>query len=521
MSRPILSAEFFKLNVPVRRISFHPALRDLGFVGSSGFLTAIAAMLVIAVVGKAFGPALLGEYLLIRRMAAWLQFAVQIPSGVALPRYVAASPDSPESPKVSYFISALLTACSIGLLLCFVLFIWRDRLSALVFGSSTLSYLVIPLGIFLLGLAVHGAVYGYFQGILRMGWASALQICNLGIVPVLCAVLLRGYHSVSMIVNTIGVAMIVCACVFVVPVVRKRDFLVSRELLKKHGLELFSFGAARVSGEFGLQALLSLPAVIAARFFPISSVAFLLLAGSFLTAAAAATMPLGIILLSRVSRSIAEVGANQLQTRVSYFVSALLELSVFVGLQMIVFADAIVRLWVGPGFLDGIRIIQITIIAVPFYFVYAGLRGIVDAAAIKAYNTRSVYIACAVFFVSVILGTILVPRSHLLEGLAAAGVLGMMVLAGCTLWTVGHLFEMKIGWRGLLPGLAIGVLFGGVSFAFHATLGNQAGAISLLIYETVLALLYILLLMLINAPWVLFLRSVMVTYAAPKEQTSD
>lgn len=505
----------------LRRLNVHPAVRDLGFMGSSSFITAVAAMVVIAIVSKSFGAALLGEYLLIRRMASWLQAGVQVPSGVALPRYVAASLHDSDSLKLSYFFSAMLTACGIGVLLCVILLMWREQISRLLFGSAELNHLVFPLSVLLLGLAVHGVVFGYFQGILRMGRAGALQIWNIAIVPIACVVLLKRSHSIPLMVNAIGVSMMVCAVLFAAPMLRARDFRLSGRMLRKHGVELFSFGLSRLTGDFGLQALLSLPAVIATRYFPLSSVASLLLAGSFLTAVAAATMPLGVILLSRMSRSIAELGSSQMQTRISHLVSALIELSIFLGLQTVVFADVIVRLWVGPRFLEDLQVIQIAIVAVPFYFVHAGLRGAVDAAAVKAYNARNAYVGLTAFFVSVLFVRMFVAREHLLAGLAAAGVAGMVVLAGCTLATVRHLFEMKIDWRGLVPGMAIGVFFAGLSVLFHREFGNETGLIPLLIYQAVLVVLYVAVLALINAPWVSFLRRMMVTYTAPKEEASD
>ena len=500
----------------------HPALRDLGAVGVSSFLAAIAAMLVISIMGKAFGAALLGEYLLIRRMASWLQAGVQLPAGVALPRYVSAGLNDPNSPKEAYFVSALLTACGIGLLSCIVLLLWRHPISKLVFGSSELEHLVLPLSVLLMGLAIHGVVFGYLQGNLQMGRASALQICNLAVLPVLAAVLLRSRHSIPLIVNTIGILMIVFACLFALPILHKGNFWFSPSQLRKHGSELLSYGFSRVSGDFGLQALLSLPAVIAAHYFPINSVSFLLLAGSFLTVVSAATLPLGIILLSRVSRSIALTGVDQLKSRVSYFVSALIELSVFICLQMILFADVIVKFWVGPTFLEGIKIIQIAILAVPFYFVYAGLRGVIDAAAIKAYNTRNIYIAGAGFLICIVLVRVLVPQSLLLAGFAAAGVVGMVILAWTTIWTVKKLFAIRLDWPRLVPGIIVGFLFGGLSFWLHGVLQYQPGPTILAVYEILVTAAYLVVLGLINPPWIQFFRSTMFNYSSPtKGEATD
>jgi O-antigen/teichoic acid export membrane protein len=517
-----MSVSSSKLGNILDRLVIHPALRDLGVVGITGFMTALAGMLVISVVGKAFGAVLLGEYLLIRRMASWLQAGVQMPTAVALPRYVSATLSDANSPKVGYFISALLTACGIGAVTVCVLLVWRHQISGLLFGSPAQDRLVLPLGVFLLGLAVHGAVYGYLQGVLQMGRASGLQFCNLAVIPILVAILLRSRHSVPLIVDVTGMAMIICSALFTLPILRNGGSLVRWEKLKEYGGELLSYGFPRVAHDFGLQAVLSLPAVIAAHYFAMSSVAYLLLAGSFLAMVAVGTLPLAVILLSRVSRSIAQAGTDQLKTRMSYFVSALMELSVFICLQMVVFADIFIRLWVGPTFLDGIRVIQIAILAVPFYFIHAGLRGVVDAAAIKAYNTRNVYKALVGFLIFVALMRLLMPKEYLLDGLAAASVVGMAILAACTVWTVLRLFETNLDWLRLIPGIAAGTFFGGFSFWLHSLRQYQSSLVVLIVYEIVIGCLYLLALRVINPPWVHFFRSSMLTYSSPnKGEASD
>src|SRR5262245_44677736 len=101
----------------VRRNTVHPALRDFALTGTATALTALAAMLVISILGKTIGPIFLGEYLLVRRMASWIQGGVQLPSGVALPRFVAFSVNEPGVVRQTYFLAALLTSCVITLLL--------------------------------------------------------------------------------------------------------------------------------------------------------------------------------------------------------------------------------------------------------------------------------------------------------------------------------------------------------------------------------------------------------------------
>jgi O-antigen/teichoic acid export membrane protein len=504
----------------VRRFALHPALRDFGLTGSASFLTAVAAMLVIAVLGRSLGAAVLGEYLLIRRMASWLQAGVQLPSGVALPRYVAFSVDEPHSIKQAYFLSALLTGCGIALALGVILIAWKSPLSHLFFGSAQLDQLVLPLSLLLFGLAAHGATFGYYQGTLAMGRACALQIINLAAVPISVALLLKQTHSIPLIVNTMGISMIGITIFFALPIVRKTEFHISVQQYWKQTLELLSYGFARLSGDFSLQAMLSLPAVIAAHYLPMTSVTFLLFGGSFLAAVAAANQPLATILLARVSKSIAQKRVSQLQVHLSYLVSALIESSFFACLQLIVFTDVIVTAWVGPSFLGGIRVIRIVIIAVPFYCIHTGLRAAIDAAAVKAYNTRNALISLGTFLVLAGLTKICLPHQYMLEGLAASSVIGLFVLAVCGFETLRRLTQINLKGVRILQSLAVALILGAASYLLHNELHYKPGLLGLSVYELALSGLYFVLLRVLGCHWVDFIFETIFLKVSPRNASS-
>lgn len=488
----------------LHRFDLHPALRDFALTGSTSLLVSIAAMVVIAIVGRTLGPALLGEYLLIRRMASWLQGPVQLPSGVALPRYVALSVSEATSIRQSYFVAAFLTGCGIALLGGIALILWRYPISRLVYGTAQLANLVLPLSLMLLGFAAHGAVFGYYQGTLEMGHACALQWINFIVAPILAIMLSVRSHSIYFLVNLIGIFAVVGSLIFAWPIIRNLRLRDLDAELKKRTFELLSYGFPRLWGDFGLQALLSLPAVIAAHFLPIGSVTFLLLGGTFLTAVAAASLPLAVILLSRISRSIAQMRASQLRLQVTHFVSALIESSAFVGFQMIVFSDVIVRIWVGSSYLEGIRVIQIAIIGVPFYFVYAGLRSVIDAAAVKAHNTRNIVVSLTLFLLVVACVIASVSHEHLLAGLAASSVFSLAVLAFCTLRTVWELFQIDRKQIETMRGLALAAALGGLSFVLRYWFRFEPGLFALSFFELASSAVYFLLLLLLGSRWAQF-----------------
>jgi O-antigen/teichoic acid export membrane protein len=523
--------EFTQLEVPARvsirrrswrdlsRPSVHPLLRNVGLTGLASVLTSVAAMIVISLIGRTVGPVLLGEYLLVRRMASWLQAIVVLPSGIALPRYVAASVEDSAS-RQTYFLGAVVTACGLAMLLTAILVLWKIPVGRLIFGSAELAPLTLPLGLLLLGLAAHGAVFGFYQGTLSMGRACTMQLFNLAIFPVLAVVVLARERSISLIVGATGIAMTVCAIVFSVPIlggVRLAD--VGQRALK-HVSELLSFGLSRAWGDFGLQALLSLPAVVAAHYVPMRSVSFLLLGGSLLAVVAAATLPLGIILLSHVTRALAQQRAADISAQLTHFVDALMDSSFFVSLQMLVFADTLIRIWVGPDFAPATGIVRLLILAVPFYFVYGGLRSVVDAAAVKAHNTRNILISLAVFLATVAAARIGLFGDNLLEGLAVSVVVAMAVLCWLTLRTMRELFMLQVCWSKFLMSAGFAASLGAGSFVLHNVLHFQPNFAILLIYELVVSGVYLIALWSFGSPWLRFFMQTMFSFPLPPAQSA-
>ncbi|HEX4076398.1 MAG TPA: hypothetical protein VHX49_13440 [Candidatus Acidoferrales bacterium] len=494
------------------QLSVHPLLRNVGITGFTSVVTSMAAMVVISLVGRILGPILLGEYLLVRRIASWLQAVVVLPSGIALPRYVAASVDEPASSRQAYFLGAVVTACGLALLLVAALVVWKGAVSRVIFGSADLAPLALPLGLLLLGLAAHGAAFGFYQGTLTMGRACSAQLFNLAIIPVLAVVVFSHERSIPRIIAATGTSMLICSFLFSVPILRGAHMTQLARRTLQHVPELLSFGLSRTWGDFGLQALLSLPAVIAAHYLPMRSVSFLLLGGSFLAVVAAATLPLGIILLSQVTRSLARDRPTQIRGQLAHFVDALIESSAFISLQMLVFAGVAVRLWVGPSFAGATRIVQLLILAVPFYFVYGGLRSVVDAAAVKAHNTRNIVIALVAFLAAIAVARFGVSRHYLLEGLALSVVAAMAVLCGLTLRTIRHLFELRVRWGRLLPGTGVAIVLGACSFVLVYTFHFQPNLVVLLLYEAAVSGIYFATLWFLGSTWLRFVMGMMFSF---------
>ncbi|MGH9704069.1 MAG: hypothetical protein ACRD4K_11910, partial [Candidatus Acidiferrales bacterium] len=90
------------------RIQFPPLVRDLGLTTATQFATFAGGLVVISLFGRLLGPTLLGEYLLVRRIVAWLKSGTEMGLGIALPRSVAHAVNGMRADRETYFVADLI-----------------------------------------------------------------------------------------------------------------------------------------------------------------------------------------------------------------------------------------------------------------------------------------------------------------------------------------------------------------------------------------------------------------------------
>lgn len=464
-------------------------------------MTFIAGLGVISIFGRLLGPALLAEYLLIRRVAGWLN-AAQLGLGVGLPRYVARASGS-KGKQESYFVAAAvcLGIFSAALLLPFNLL--PTTFGQLFFGDPRLKNLVPPLSMFFLGLMAHGVVYGYYRGCLRMGLANALQCWNLGVIPLLSVGALFRTHSVGRIVSAMGALTILSSVLFAVPILHLL-FRRGYGQITRHAAELLRYGVPRVLGDFSGGALFALGPIFGSHYVPMDEVASLLLGISILLTLSVSTGPLGLILLSKVTMMLAQSRREEVRSQLKYLIVAVVELSTFMTVQILVFTDVLVRACVGHAFPGHAFVIRIVLIATPFYLLISALRSVIDAASHKAYTARNGLVSLGVFLVLTGLAAIMLPRHLLLEGIASALLLALITLAWLTQKTVRQLFEVSVSWRSSIPSFVLTSVLGLVALLMHWTSGFQTGVLELVIIETAFSLVFTGALIWLDSPWVQF-----------------
>lgn len=448
-----------------RRIDIHPVLRDVGLTAAASLANFIAGLLVISIFGHLLGVVLLGEYLLLRRVAAWLQPFTHLGLGVALPRYIAYSKERYPGAEYEYFLAALacIVLLSSGVGIAF--FLLQVPLGHVLFGSLHNVYFVRPLFLLMLGVSAQIAVYGYYRGCLSMKRASALQV-SAALVPLLSAITLFFTQSVATMVSVSGCTLFVVASAFAIPIfrsLRPAHF----QHIHTRAIELLKYSIPRIPGDFSNGALLALGPVVASHFLPITRVSSLLVGLSILSAASVSTEPLGLVFLPKVSMMLAANRLAEVRVYVTHLISACMDVSIFLTTQVIVFADILVHALAGPGLKEEISVIRLVLIGVPFFLFFTALRSVLDAGSARPLNARNLLVALFTLTVLCAASVVLAPRDMLLHCIALSLVLSLGVLAYATRISLVRLFSLQPDWRQSAVPISCAMVLASVALACH------------------------------------------------------
>ncbi len=492
-------------DVTSRRRRFRPPalLFDIGFTGVTQVLSFLASVALVSLFARLIGATAVAEYLLLRRVVNWLQSGVQLGLFVAIPRFVAHAHGTADGRQEQYFAAAATCLAVLTITVSAALLLWRNNFAWLLFGAGKLSYLVLPLTLMMSGFVTHVMAYGYLRGCMRLTAANTLQIWNLCLVPVIALLLCASSKSVSLVINVASVIMI-CSSVFV-SLASLRRLKCRRASLFHAAVELLRYGIARVPGDFGYNALFALAPVIATRFLPLEQVAPLLLGTSLVMAASISVGPLGIVLLTKISVAVAQDRLEQNRAPLEAMLHAVLDVSLFITFQLIVFTDCILQIWVGPSLAAGATVVRLVVLAIPFFLLFSAARSVIDAVTEKAENSRNILLSNLVFFLAAVLSITVVKRAFLLALLGLGFVSALLLLAVMTLVSLKKLCGVRLSWKGVVQSLLTNCIFMGVAVALRNAIPTSNALLLTTSVESFLAVIYVAVLVVIRPPWWTFL----------------
>jgi O-antigen/teichoic acid export membrane protein len=372
------------------------SIPDYGITFLAEFATLAAGLLVLRLAARHWGPAGFGEYVLVRRTLALVQLPVLCNMGIALSRFVAISKVGGRFTRQTYLVAATIVAVGAASLASLSLVLAAAPTADLIFGNARYASLVRAVALAVPGIVLHSVAYGYFRGRLQMLTANALQIVNLGLMPVVIFAIPR--------ITVLQAVTALATCWNIVATVTIAEPLASA-VRESRGSpmpavrELLHYGLPRVPGEFALAALFSLPTMLAAHLGGIEQAGFVGLGVSLLAMVGSMFAPLGQIVLPSVSTMAAQGGSAELRRGVWRLWLASVTVAAAMVIVLAAFARPLIALYVGSSFLPAVPVTRLLLLAGVPYVTYVVLRNVLDALDTRPLNARNLVATVLLFAV--------------------------------------------------------------------------------------------------------------------------
>ncbi|HOX29976.1 MAG TPA: lipopolysaccharide biosynthesis protein [Candidatus Paceibacterota bacterium] len=474
-----------------------PFFRDLTLTFFTEIIVLLSFFLVYRLIANNYGVQGVGEYSLVKRIISFLQPIFFLGLGIGLPRYIAYA--ASEEERRSYAQSGLLVTVAAIIVAILSAIILKNQFSLYVFGSVQYSDLAISSFFLFAGLAMHGLVYSYLRGRILVVLFNYLQIINFSIIPVAVFIFAKDY-SLDIIIKIIGISTFLVAFFFLIPF--RNDFIKSGGNLKKSFVDLIQYSFPRIPGDFILVAFFSLPTIIAVNFVSIKEIGYLSLSQSIINAVGTAIAPLGLLLLPKVSNLMVRGRRQTIEVNLDFFICALIDFSLFLFAQLVIFIDIIIVFWLGPDFFPAVFLIRIMAVSVFFYAFYVSIRSVLDAVENKPLNTINLFVSLAVSLISGSILIIFFRFIPLLVSFSIAFVLGMLYLGVATYGSLKKIFyrDSKKDAKYLISSIAVNSFFAVVSLIVKSVIGPN---VCLLIWcLALIGLLYVLVLWRLKRKWI-------------------
>jgi O-antigen/teichoic acid export membrane protein len=460
-------------------------LRDTALTMVGEVFVLAGGLLFYALMARYFGPNGVGEVALVKRGSGLLQPLVFLGVQTGLPRGIAIVRGdirrTGATVAAGLFVLAVATAIASLALLSFA-----GPASALLLGDARYANLMVALVMTLISIIVYGAVRGLLFGMLRIPLANVIQVLAVALAPIVVVLIVHPDVTTSLISAAVATTVIagLAALPLIVGPIRRLEIAALRSAV----VELLRYSVPRMPGDVMMAALLSIGVLWAARSVDLRTAGYLSVSLSMLSAITAAFVPLSVVLLPRAAALIAGGRIDAIRPRTAELTRLTLLGSVFVSVQAIIFADTILRWWLGPAFVEGAPALRAVLAGVPFLALFFSLRGLIDAAAERPYHTYNLAAALLVTLLGDVIVSMLLPKSQLTVGIALSGSAGFAVLAALTVRILLRLYGVSVPLRTYWRVIAVNVVAAAAGIGLHRlTTGDSASGLAIVAAFEVIA----------------------------------
>lgn len=375
-----------------------PVIADITQTAIVNGVVFITLILTTRIFAQGLGPDEFGVYSLARRVISTVLTFTTLGLTIAIPRYLGFYSTSLERQK-TYIISEIVLILVPLAAFSLISMVFPTMISTMLLGSKQSKDLLYGFLTLLIGLTLHMTNYAIFRGRMEMKYANALQILNIALVPLIVALFLAKSSNASLVLTAIGLGIIAISSG---PLLW--HFIGSckalRSKFKDATSDLLKYGVPRVPANMGLALMFMLGPWLAARLGEIREAGYFIVGQVVLSMLEEPLAAIGLVLLPRLAQFSGKRERERLREYVSNLVGFSLHLGTFVSIQLFIYSDWIILLWLGEAYRPAIPIMRTVLASAGAYVLYVSLRSAIDADEVKAINTRNIWLAFVTSFIT-------------------------------------------------------------------------------------------------------------------------
>jgi O-antigen/teichoic acid export membrane protein len=475
-------------------------LRALVTTLATQVVVAGATLLVYRLIANRFGTSGFGSYALMKQAVGLLFPVVSLGLVGGLPRTIALYRSGADEPTPSTYTSVSVVMCTVVVLpVALAAIVVPDWVASVLFGNPDDEALARSTVAMIAATAFFYMAYGYYRGRLRLGTGNALHVLSLAIAPPVIVLLAQDAGVASIVAWTAACVSALSLAAIGLPVLRGLSSRV--HTLRRAASTLLGYGLRRVPGEAAQTAVFALVPIVAGHAGSLTDVAFLASGLQVFSIVMVALNPIGLVLMPALAKGLAD-DPSRARQQVGNLSAMAVHVAMLVGPLAFLYADLVVRIWLGEQWQGAAPVIRILVVGLPFFAYYLTVRGPLDAASVRAYNSRATIVALVTFAAMATLGLALTGLSAA-TGVAIAFAGAAVVEGTISFMFVRHVFG--IGWREHQLRIAVPLALGAVVIGgllrpfFEASLG---GLVVVLLLQLALACAYVVALHRAGVAWV-------------------
>jgi len=399
---------------------------DLMVTLLNGVIVIGGVFVLNGLIARIHGLDVLGEFLLIKRTLSACVGILLVGMNIALPNYLSRNFEKSYGDNV--FILFLIITVPMTILLIGGILLFNIK------GFYSNQFWIYVL--FSLGLSAQFITYALYRGYMNMIGANIFQLVGTAIIPIIVFTAVGTLNDGLFWIGCSVTIIMVFAFLF-----RNKGIHLAA-ITFHHFKKIIIYGAERIPSFVAQFILLAGVPIYLAQKVNFESIAYFISSLSLVRLSLIIINPVGLVSLPRISNKLASGSIEVVTNNLIILFKAGIIISLIGTTYIYLNASLILKFWLGEIDNEGVKILELVILALPFY-AFSGLtRSPIDAISKKGYNSIIYGIAAISMIIVIIVGG---KFGYDLLSIALIGFLVSNIIAGFgSNYFIRKLYKVKL-----------------------------------------------------------------------------